>query len=39
VLAARKPDVETAGFLQHALFEASCHKPVGPGPLRSPAGP
>ena len=24
VLAARKPDVETAGLLQHALFEASC---------------
>jgi AcrR family transcriptional regulator len=39
VLAARKPDVETAGFLQHALFEASCRKPVDPGPLRPPPGP
>jgi Tetracyclin repressor-like, C-terminal domain len=39
VLAARKPDVETAGFLQHALFEASCRKPVGPGPRRPPDGP
>ena len=26
VLAARKPDVETAVFLQHALFEASCRR-------------
>ena len=26
VLAARKPDVETAAFLQHALFEASCRR-------------
>jgi AcrR family transcriptional regulator len=39
VLAARKPDVETANFLQHALFEASCRKPVGPGPRRPPHGP
>ena len=39
VLAARKPDVETAGFLQHALFEASCRKPVSPGPLGPPPGP
>jgi AcrR family transcriptional regulator len=31
VLAARKPDVETAGFLQHALFEASCRKPPAQG--------
>jgi AcrR family transcriptional regulator len=39
VLAARKPDVETANFLQYALFEASCRKPVGPGPRRPPRGP
>ncbi|MGH3230883.1 MAG: QsdR family transcriptional regulator, partial [Streptosporangiaceae bacterium] len=39
VLAARKPDVETAAFLQHALFEASCRKPVGPEPHRPPDGP
>ena len=39
VLAARKPDVETAGFLQHALFEASCRKPVSPGPRRPLDGP
>ncbi len=26
VLAARKPDVETAVFLQQALFEASCRR-------------
>jgi hypothetical protein len=26
VLAARKPDVETAVFLQHAVFEASCRR-------------
>jgi len=38
VLAARKPDVETAGFLQHALFEASCRKPVSPEPRRPPDG-
>ena len=39
VLAARKPDVETAAFLQHALFEASCRKPVSPEPLRPLPGP
>jgi AcrR family transcriptional regulator len=38
VLAARKPDVETAAFLQHALFEASCRKPVSPGPRQPPDG-
>jgi AcrR family transcriptional regulator len=35
VLAARKPDVETAIFLQHALFEASC-RPTDPDPTARP---
>ena len=39
VLAARKPDVETANFLQHALFEASCRYPGAQGPRRPPHGP
>jgi AcrR family transcriptional regulator len=37
VLAARKPDVETANFLQQALFEASCRYPGAPDPaVRTP---
>jgi len=35
VLAARKPDVETAVFLQHALFEASCRR-TDPDPTARP---